>query len=605
MTIYYHKKFSYNLLIKFFRNFMQFAHPLPKDEVMFYQFSDMDCYGKSFVLQTNDKYSDKFYDSQISSLEALCDVYLNQMNSHPAFDIPNIPKSRNIVPSVRYCYYKIEHIIEKVSLYNTHFYSNASNIVLYIINILRECKETKKITKKCSFNELKNFFDSEFMESPIIKKAPIKLQYYSKYIERHLKDERFIDSSEEIVCQAISSFANIYDKDTMFIIPNLADELFNTFVYLENGYKEFDLLVKQILQNSTTDRMSLLPLKILLRKYKQVFHIKHSVDRMVVRFSIIRTTFSRLYLLSPNYLKNSLQSRTNSNSPSTPKKIPKTNPIKKNNPIIRATTVPNTFNTPKSELKIKHTTKHQRNSKIEYQTEMNNISLTTPETANKTNTQHNILNQSNQANDQICNSVSDEVLNSNDHFFEVCEILRWFSPNAMKINSNLLNDKMMDIPFVNLVNNEPLLKDAAFFISDTQFLTCPLDIIASVYYSLKMIEQFLHKCSFEKKVGQFAWMFDNDKKNGTNFIEFDDIFPLFCLLFAYSPPTNALAIGNAVMSFCDIKLSHSFDYSRLFFKSAVDFILSYKIANLINESMISDDEELSDPLGLNTSQVTE
>jgi hypothetical protein len=127
------------------------------------------------------------------------------------------------------------------------------------------------------------------------------------------------------------------------------------------------------------------------------------------------------------------------------------------------------------------------------------------------------------------------------------------------------------------------------------FMTNPVDIIASVFIVLKAGEEFVKQNHLENRFGPYVSMFDRNKvANVSQQLSFDDFFPMFCLIFALACPVNGAAISDLISRLTGMALSPAFDFAKLFFTSALQYVKNVKVAELGGRHF--DDEE--DPLGL-------
>jgi hypothetical protein len=176
-----------------------------------------------------------------------------------------------------------------------------------------------------------------------------------------------------------------------------------------------------------------------------------------------------------------------------------------------------------------------------------------------------------------------------------CSLVRWMTPHQMSIPDKLMQPSMVDMPFATLLRGSPQLQQAVREIEIIPFLTNPIDIMAHVFNSLKSAEDFVRQNSFQNRFGMFVSMFDKEKLSSvSDQLSFDDFFPMFCLVFSSACPSNAMAISDLMAKFTGLGLAPAFDFAKLFFTSAVQYMRDFNSQELDPAQM--DDEY--DPLGL-------
>lgn len=204
----------------------------------------------------------------------------------------------------------------------------------------------------------------------------------------------------------------------------------------------------------------------------------------------------------------------------------------------------------------------------------------------------------------------------NPKFFHACEIVKLSTPKEMEINPKIICDYMMNTSFKFLVESVDLysgnisddissssdqiilskkrkrsktfnsyydknvhdneLKKASNLINETQFLTNPIDIIYHIHCALNLINEFYQKCGVVRKYGSLSCLSKENEERilkNASFLAFDDIFPLFCMVIAYSAPSNAVAVGDFLARTEDLKLGSQFDFSKLLFTSAIEYMI--------------------------------
>jgi hypothetical protein len=179
-------------------------------------------------------------------------------------------------------------------------------------------------------------------------------------------------------------------------------------------------------------------------------------------------------------------------------------------------------------------------------------------------------------------------------FERVCQRMRWFTPRTMAVPEKMMRPDMLDVPFVRLVAQNPLLQAAVREFDFIAFLNSPIDIMEHVFSALKNIEEFSRENSLARRFGQFVSMFDQGKvSTDAEKLSFDDFFPLVCLVFSMGWPANARAIAEGLSKSAGLVTSASLDFAKLFFTSVVEYIMKVNLADFERH----DDDE-ADPLGV-------
>jgi hypothetical protein len=183
---------------------------------------------------------------------------------------------------------------------------------------------------------------------------------------------------------------------------------------------------------------------------------------------------------------------------------------------------------------------------------------------------------------------------------QLCDRMRWLTPRELSIPEKMMKPWMMDLSFTILVQRSVHPQKAVSDLSAIQFLTNPVDIIANVYLALKAGEEFVRQNVLETRFGQFVSMFDPRKvANVSDQLSFDDFFPLFCPLFSLACPINATVIARLVSKLKGVELSPAFDFAKLFFLSALEYVKNVKVDSIqktVKAEPVEDDD--GDPLGL-------
>lgn len=697
--------------------------PVNQNEIQLYKFDSFEYYCRFFLLKKKKKSKHKiggspdtnkaaFYFEQNSKLDALLEKYFARMNSPPNFSEYNelyskindeteqyIKENEKSLSSaskeVIYCIKKIIRIKEKVDLYNTHFFSNSINIIVFIRSQLNQFFESKpniiinpnlnfsedeKIsndkdqpnhkTKKnkkaldddtinydyneadfdveCPVEVLESYFENEFKKSPLIQKAPLKIISLCTYIQKHLRS-RFQQIAIEDITQTIKAMSCIYDPELLYIIPNIVDDFITSYVQdiTPNDYADLKNTAVQIMAGNF---------------YNTLHHIgpMHKV-------TITPTKTTSSGASTPCGLNN----KNDTSSPHSTEKI-KSDDKKDDNDdddedededssssntssmdsistysvddskgdSTESKSVTGMNDALSEKIASKHAVQDQNYNKISFAPlrkfiskycKLFKIKYHQPTDENSRSRRRKSKN-GNQivyipTNERmvlrcsfvrfLCNVIYTNFPGFlfepiNNKFYEACEIVRVSTPKSMEINPKIICDYMIDTSFVFLVESDTLytnspdnnpkkrkrsktfhvindkdvdlkkeneLKLASNLINETQFLTNPIDIINNIFCALNYIKEFFQKCMIFRKYGSLDWkdtMKDKVKeiKNemDSNFLAFDDIFPLLCMVISYAAPSNAVAVSDFLHRTEDLKLGSQFDFAKLLFTSAVQYI---------------------------------
>jgi hypothetical protein len=177
-----------------------------------------------------------------------------------------------------------------------------------------------------------------------------------------------------------------------------------------------------------------------------------------------------------------------------------------------------------------------------------------------------------------------------------CEFIRCLTPRDMSVPDSLMKPDMMDVPLATLVQKTPALRKAEKEIEFLPFLRNPIDVMAHVFIALKYVEDFARQNCLENKFGQFIGMIDQHKvASRTDRMAFDDLFPMFCSIFALACPVNAVQLAVVLEKAKGlVTASSAFDFAKSFFTSTVQYIGRLKTADFVKAAL----DEGGDPLGL-------
>jgi hypothetical protein len=121
-----------------------------------------------------------------------------------------------------------------------------------------------------------------------------------------------------------------------------------------------------------------------------------------------------------------------------------------------------------------------------------------------------------------------------------CQFIGDLTPRDMSVPDGFMKPGMMDVPLTTLVQKTPALRKAEKEIEFLPFLRNPIDVMAHIFMALKAIQDFARQNCLENKLRQFAGMIDQNKVTArTGRMAFDDLFPMFCSVFAVAWPVNA------------------------------------------------------------------
>lgn len=147
-------------------------------------------------------------------------------------------------------------------------------------------------------------------------------------------------------------------------------------------------------------------------------------------------------------------------------------------------------------------------------------------------------------------------------FLSSCARFVLETPNEMNLNKSVLEERLYDMPFSEVIKVSPKLMEASEVIESITFLIDPMEILDVVKTVISLIEQAIKV--FMKKETKFlmAW---------------DDWFGIFSHILAYSPPSNAVAVVKLLKRITGINMDHLTQYNYNMLISAVDFLLESEL----------------------------
>jgi hypothetical protein len=151
----------------------------------------------------------------------------------------------------------------------------------------------------------------------------------------------------------------------------------------------------------------------------------------------------------------------------------------------------------------------------------------------------------------------------------------------------------MNQAFPSIIQRSPHLEEAVSLLATVQFLVNPLEIMAAIFRSIKLAEEFVRQNRLANRFGEFVSMFASTNV-AKGQLAFDDFFPLYCLIFASAAPSNAAAISALLFRLAGISIPAAFECGRMFFASAVEYVEAVDSRDLHLEPI----DEDADPLGL-------
>jgi len=155
-------------------------------------------------------------------------------------------------------------------------------------------------------------------------------------------------------------------------------------------------------------------------------------------------------------------------------------------------------------------------------------------------------------------------------FLENCQKMKMKTAIELKISANLLQSDQMDIPFSQVVLKSSHLTTATNCLFSVCMYNNPLDIVYEIFKAVKLID---------------AFVLDNMSQTGssnqplTTSMSFDDIFSIFSAVFVQNPPPNATSISTTLANMKNLQLSSAFDFAKLLFGSAVDYVNQSNLQN--------------------------
>lgn len=161
----------------------------------------------------------------------------------------------------------------------------------------------------------------------------------------------------------------------------------------------------------------------------------------------------------------------------------------------------------------------------------------------------------------------------NDRFYTHCNMVIKSTPRKLEMTQKFIKDSELDSPLCEIFHNNSKIQACWDSLSEIHFYTNPLDIMNSIYLSIKACEDYMKDNFIANLKGAAA--------NELEGISFDDFFSVFRGVVAVSPPANAVTIKNFLNTFDGFRISSHFDYSRAVFVSTVEELVREDYSKLL------------------------
>ncbi|OHS96760.1 hypothetical protein TRFO_37012 [Tritrichomonas foetus] len=147
------------------------------------------------------------------------------------------------------------------------------------------------------------------------------------------------------------------------------------------------------------------------------------------------------------------------------------------------------------------------------------------------------------------------------------------TPKQVNIPEKIMKVEDMKIPLHILVHQNEHLQNAIDHFDLMQFFPNPIDIVAQIYLGMKKCEMFLTVNSI---INKLTIPSKKSKDLASKEMSFDDFFPVYFSIVAVNPPPNSVQMKHFLDSIIGISIPVTFDYARLFFTSAVEYLEKYE-----------------------------
>lgn len=159
-----------------------------------------------------------------------------------------------------------------------------------------------------------------------------------------------------------------------------------------------------------------------------------------------------------------------------------------------------------------------------------------------------------------------------DLILQKCLVLKTFTPVQFKISQSFILASQFHTPFFILLQRNSYLSLASNELFMLQFLTNPIDLVASIFRTLQFLEAFVASNLHEKKTGHPLVIELQDLAKYKTGLSFDDILSLFVPIFSCNPPSNPVSISKLFELIDGLQISPPFEFSSLIYSSTIHYL---------------------------------
>ena len=147
--------------------------------------------------------------------------------------------------------------------------------------------------------------------------------------------------------------------------------------------------------------------------------------------------------------------------------------------------------------------------------------------------------------------VSPEIY---EKFIQTCIELRKNTPKSMAMSKGLFPPELAEKSFDEIIQSSEPLKRGVSYCSQIAFYGNSVDIAASLFSALKMVEEFM---------GEFGT---------ANLLCFDDLVSFICQFISQDPPPNAIQLSRYIELIEGFPFPQNYDFARSIFVTATAYI---------------------------------
>lgn len=152
----------------------------------------------------------------------------------------------------------------------------------------------------------------------------------------------------------------------------------------------------------------------------------------------------------------------------------------------------------------------------------------------------------------------------NQKFIDSCNRVSKMTPRQLEMVEKFIKEEDRDTPIKDIFSNNEIINDSWMCLSEIHFYTNPLDILNSVFNSMKECEKYM----FQNAEGVID--------TATDSISFDDFFSIYIGIVAVQPPANAVTIMHYLKLMTGFKISSHMSYASVVFTSVIENLIEMK-----------------------------